>query len=257
VCDDGNRCNGISACVSGVCEQKIAPVTCAAQDRCHVAGSCIEETGVCTNPEKDCDDSNPCTVDECDPAVVGCYHYDVNCDDGKKYTIDTCDMQYGYCHHEVMKTWTDASSGSVLVWQLFGLSGTLKSKVWSYANKYCNENQPGLPGEGWRLPTISELRSIIRGCPNAEASGTCGVIDQCLSYSDCWSESCSGCLQDGGPANGCYWDPYLQGECILYWSSSQVDDEVYDAWAVSFEDGRIGYVGTGSFLGVRCVRDGP
>ena len=41
------------------------PVTCAAQDQCHVAGACNAATGTCTNPVKadgaSCNDGNACT----------------------------------------------------------------------------------------------------------------------------------------------------------------------------------------------------
>src|SRR2546428_13480650 len=63
-CDDGNMCNGISTCQSGVCTQTTPPVTCPASDPCHSAGTCNTSTGMCSNPAKTdgaaCDDGNTC-----------------------------------------------------------------------------------------------------------------------------------------------------------------------------------------------------
>jgi len=42
----------------------------------------------------DCDDSDPCTVDMCDPQT-GCQNTAINCDDGNACTADTCDPASG------------------------------------------------------------------------------------------------------------------------------------------------------------------
>lgn len=36
-----------------------------------------------------------------------------------------------------------------------------KRRKWEEAKKYCEENQAKLAGEGWRLPTVKELISIV------------------------------------------------------------------------------------------------
>jgi MYXO-CTERM domain-containing protein len=48
-CDDGDGCTENDTCEEGVCTQG-DPVTCQAQDACHLAGECSAETGECTNP---------------------------------------------------------------------------------------------------------------------------------------------------------------------------------------------------------------
>jgi subtilisin family serine protease len=98
-CNDGNPCNGVETCRSGMC----------------VAGTPLN-----------CDDANPCTADACNP-TAGCQHTPaangtvcsggdactvgntcqagictggtaVNCDDGDACTTDTCDPVAG-CQH--------------------------------------------------------------------------------------------------------------------------------------------------------------
>jgi formylglycine-generating enzyme required for sulfatase activity len=64
-CDDGDVCNGVESCEAGLCD----------------AGTIL-----------DCDDDNPCTLDECN-AQAGCQHteQDGPCDDGNPCTDgETC-----------------------------------------------------------------------------------------------------------------------------------------------------------------------
>jgi cysteine-rich repeat protein len=63
-CSDGNACTQVDTCQGGACTGT-NPVTCAAQDQCHVAGTCNPATGICSNPAKangsSCDDGDLCT----------------------------------------------------------------------------------------------------------------------------------------------------------------------------------------------------
>ena len=164
-------------------------------------------------------------------------------------------------------TWTDSSSG--LTWQY---PTAVNWMAWQEAMDYCSNLT--LDGGGWHLPTISELRSLIRDCPETETGGACGVTDSCLEMYECWGDSdvCNGC-KDGG----CNWDPALFSEnessCEpAYWSSSPYSIKVYgkedldpngpSAWGVGFGGGRITFdykddVGSRGKLKVRCVRPGP
>jgi hypothetical protein len=68
LCSDGNACNGTESCQSGACEPGTAP---------------------------DCQDSNHCTVDSCDP-TKGCAHEAAKggtCDDGDACT--GCELPAG------------------------------------------------------------------------------------------------------------------------------------------------------------------
>src|SRR5256885_6768324 len=49
-CDDGNMCNGISTCQSGVCTQTTPPVTCTATADEHTPEPYTPCNGICRHP---------------------------------------------------------------------------------------------------------------------------------------------------------------------------------------------------------------
>ncbi|MCX5895460.1 MAG: hypothetical protein NTZ51_06485 [Proteobacteria bacterium] len=59
--------------------------------------ACDPEEGYCTHTPK-CDDGDPCTTDTCDPNTGECTHTP-KCDDGDPCTTDTCDPNTGECTH--------------------------------------------------------------------------------------------------------------------------------------------------------------
>jgi len=140
-------------------------------------------------------------------------------------------------------TWTDQTSG--ITWQVTPPGVTM---VWSSANAYCTGLS--LDGGGWHLPTIDELRTLIRGCPATEDGGSCNVGEaDCLAMS-CKDEACDGC----GFCSVCYWPDEMQGPCDRYWSSSPVDDGGGPAWYAFFYSGRVGTDAVYYNNMVRCVR---
>ncbi|MBI5528066.1 MAG: SUMF1/EgtB/PvdO family nonheme iron enzyme [Deltaproteobacteria bacterium] len=146
--------------------------------------------------------------------------------------------------------WIDSTTG--LMWQ-----NPASDRTFTYdeAIVYCGDLY--LDGhDDWRVPTISELRSLIRGCPDTQTGGACGVTDSCLEDSCRW-QGCSGCLLLGGPGEGgCYWDAALRGPCYFYWSSSSYAGATSLAWYVFFFYGNVDYFVKPPTLWVRCVR-GP
>jgi formylglycine-generating enzyme required for sulfatase activity len=128
--------------------------------------------------------------------------------------------------------------------------------TWEDAKAYCDNLK--LAGyDDWRLPTISELRTLIRGCDATVTGGSCGVTDECLSYDDCWNDPCAGCDSLAGPGpGGAYWPDGITGEITWYWASSRLADIDYGAWGVDFGGG----VGGGYHVDysdrnfARCVR---
>jgi hypothetical protein len=144
--------------------------------------------------------------------------------------------------------WRDPASG--LTWQIKPAGAALN---WTNAIRYCKKLS--LDGhKDWRLPTISEFRGLIRGCPKTQADGSCGVTNTCLN-SNCRNDACNGCELKRGPgAGGAYWPAALAGKSGVYWSASPVADYGRDAWLADFDSG-----GVFNSYGVddgdaRCVR---
>lgn len=144
---------------------------------------------------------------------------------------------------ETGDTWTDPAT--CLTWQVAPSKTDLK---WHDANAYCVD--------GWRLPTISELRSLIRGCEATETGGPCEISDTCVDNLSCEDNGCL-CTDGGGPNNGCYCTAELDGECLDYWSSSAVTNIVYPhVWGVFYAAGLVKALDLDGDYGsyVRCVR---
>ena len=123
--------------------------------------------------------------------------------------------------------------------------------LWYAASTYCDELGPG-----WGLPTIDQLRTLVRNCSNAEPDGACGVTDpDCLSASSCHS-TCEACTHGLGPGvYGCYWVPSLSGFCGAYWSCSIDADDSLAAWCVMYETAFVSQDWRTNDAFVRCVRE--
>jgi hypothetical protein len=69
---------------------------CSDGDACTAPDLCGAD-GLCAGVDKDCDDKNPCTFDDCD-SKKGCQHYfwAIPCDDGKPCTVNDGCIQ-GFC----------------------------------------------------------------------------------------------------------------------------------------------------------------
>jgi len=114
-CDDGDACTRTDRCVAGVCTGG-NPVTCMAQDACHVAGRCDPATGTCTNPPATdgtgCDDGNPCTrSDACRDGI--CVGEDlVMCLPASPcHVAGTCDPGTGTCTSPFAEEGTECDDG--------------------------------------------------------------------------------------------------------------------------------------------------
>ncbi len=211
----------------------------------------------CEHEKTKClDDAEECLEDCHDPTDIGfnCVHtYDFEVETQSDY-LRCYGCNGGNCQSSE-GTWYDSSSG--LTWQNPPADSTMS---WEDAKDYCaNLSLDG--NNDWRLPSISELRSLIRGCPDTETGGNCNIDDDgCLEWL-CRDDSCTGCFNNDGPANGCYWPDEMEGPCSYskYWSSSPVEDHADYAWGVYFDLGEFIYgivyrAGIYYREDVRCVR---
>jgi len=130
-------------------------------------------------------------------------------------------------------------------------------RSWDEAVVWCESLSQG-GYDDWALPTISELRSFVRGSRNTMPWGCCGVEDDCLELACHGDTACYGPDESDGPgAGGCYWEPAAGGNCSAYWSSSSVADEPSQAWDVGFSYGNLNPQPKTSAAYVRCVRREP
>lgn len=228
-CDDGK------ACTSDTCNAAIGCGNIILAGYCLINGTCYTDGQ--TNPSNVC---KVCTTTTSSSAWSN-VKYGTACG-----TAGTC--QSGQCVGESVGPWTDPETN--LTWQNPPAEDTMN---WSNAKQYCSGL--ALDGGGWHLPSIGELRTLIRGCSDTVTGGACGVTDSCLSYSSCWSEgTCQSCSSGEGPTTGCYWPDEMQGNCGWYWSSSAIEDHTGFAFAVNFNSGDVLSGFGGSSNRVRCVQ---
>ncbi len=142
-----------------------------------------------------------------------------------------------------------SSSGSCTIMEDGNMWSPEASSImdWSDAIDYCN-NLTACGYSDWHLPTISELRTLIKNCSGTVTGGSCGVTDSCLSWDECRNDACSGCGYD---SDGKYSKLGATGE---FWSSSTRSGNPNSAWFVSFREGSVLYVYKSYNYYVRCVR---
>ncbi|MBW2699725.1 MAG: DUF1566 domain-containing protein [Deltaproteobacteria bacterium] len=127
------------------------------------------------------------------------------------------------------------------------------SMGWQNAFNYC-ETLSFDGHDDWRSPTIGELRSLVRGCPDTETNGPCGLTDDCLSYANCHDYNCDGCPLLEGPSEGCYWPDGMQGTCGYYHSSS-LRTGTSLVWSLNFSYADFAsHTETGVSTYARCIR---
>lgn len=134
-------------------------------------------------------------------------------------------------------SWTDHGG---LQWSAMALDTSMS---WAGAQEYC-------AGLGGRLPTLSELRTLIQNCAATQVGGECKAADDCLSFATCWSPKCVECT----PADDGRYSAF--GDTDKLWSASELSDDTGSAWVVGFELGGINNGGSkkNDSTAVRCVK---
>lgn len=250
----------MGCCSQGECLEGTAGLACGAGgndcQNCELlAMSCVNhecqsvcEDGLCNESESPCsceeDCGSPCAGKDC--GDDGCGGACGECIDKQECVANVCVPVTPY--------WKDPETG--LEWENWEAPPPWAESglTWAEANQYCA--QLTLDGGGWQLPTVDELRTLIRGCPGTETGGSCNVsTGDCLGW-QCRNTACNGC-NGPGPSNSLFWPPQLQGyQWYLHtcWSSTAVSDYQAEAWEVEFDWGRVQNLDKDQTISVRCVR---
>lgn len=211
----------------------------------------------CWQPVDPCD-PNPClnvanSTQEC--IETGDTTYACKCNSGYNWTGSACTSSgsstFPECSTADVTPCYDSTSH--LTWS----KKADTPYTWSDAGTYCDNLTEGGYSD-WRLPNISELRTLIKNCSGTQMpGGTCGVIDtgnsstSCLSYNSCWTESaCYSCSSDSTGGHSKF------GETGVFWSSSTLSDYTDYAWIVNFGYGNVSFnfFKADNYYYVRCVR---
>lgn len=151
-------------------------------------------------------------------------------------------------------------SATKLVWS----ASNGKNAKWAEAKTHCDNLTDG-GFKNWRMPTISELRTLVRNCQKTATGGLCKVTDECTaSYSSanpqCYNiDLCTsttnaiGIERCGDQTDGSY---SLLGDASVYlWSSSEPDEDHDKAWYIYFKNTNILNQKKTLTGQIRCVRE--
>lgn len=117
---------------------------------------------------------------------------------------------------------------------------------WDEAVKYC-ENLREKGRSDWRLPTLTELRTLIKNCPSTQHGGTCRAGCPCPHFGNCGDDGCGGCP----PAHGRY-SEFEDSEGL--WSASVKNGAGDDVWHVNFKTASILFIEKSESIRARCFR---
>lgn len=127
-------------------------------------------------------------------------------------------------------------------------------KTWEDADAYCNELTEG-GYTNWRLPKISELRTLVKDCAATESGGTCNISDIGSSNTLSSSSLAQSCYNECTGGDDFVSGQYSRlGDDIAFWSSSADSANSDYVWYLNFYYAQIYYTSKTSNLNVRCVR---
>ena len=245
-----DQCHGKEGCTSHIEPSQNASKGCIINGE-EINTSCptgyIWNGSACVNP---CD-PNPCTsiTNSNGTCITNVLNHLCGCKSGYYWKDSSC-TKLPECSTSSSTPCKDPASGltwssaATLTWEA---QSTQSALTWDKAVDYCNNLTEGGYSD-WHLPTISELRTLIRNCPAMQSGAGCEVTDSCLSWSDCYSGTCSGCESD---SSGKY--SKLEDSSWL-WSSSVPSDRDNLAVGVNFSLGNVTNDYKSNSYYVRCVR---
>ncbi|NUN16162.1 MAG: hypothetical protein HUU55_21255, partial [Myxococcales bacterium] len=191
-CDDGDACTDGDTCVDGSCASGSA-LDCDDSNLCTNDG-CDPATG-CTTTAVNCGDNNACTIDLCLPAT-GCVHSPVPCNDGTACTTDGCDPDAGCTFTPIVCDDDDVCTSD-------GCSAALGC---TFAPINCNDNNactidsctPGIGCVSTPITCNDNNVCTTDGCNPATGCTTTPI--NCSDDDACTTDSCH-------PVTGCFTTP--------------------------------------------------
>jgi hypothetical protein len=159
------------------------------------------------------------------------------------YRIKNKDGKWGFWNSvpEFIQKWPETKLEN-LSWSKISEEEMNRNSAVEYCENLNEDNH-----SDWTLPTISQLRTLIKNCPATETIGECKVTDNCLSWGKCKKGVCEGC---SNKSDGRY---SKFGDLGGFWSSS-AESSGDNAWNVDFNDGSVNSYYKGYNYAVRCVR---
>ncbi len=130
-----------------------------------------------------------------------------------------------------------------------------KKGSWAAAYAYCDALTVGGVAPGaWRMPSIDELRTLVRNRAAVQPGGSCKVCSACAA--PCVASTCdTGCNGGAGSSSCLFAPPELGSDCTNpfdQWSSTEVSNHPGSHWSLTFYSASLYTVATEG--GVRCVR---
>lgn len=244
---DLTTCGTNQVCLGGsCCTRQCTGKTCG-DDQC--GGTC----GTCS-PHFACQSGKCVCVPQCTGTPCGsdgCGETCGTCESGETCKSGKCWTALGF-NDNLDGTITDPGTG--LMWEQWPGLGTYSAAV----GRCADLNKAG--HSNWSLPTISELRSLSKGCPDTAPNGPCPADDGCKpDIYTCYDwDTCSGCNVGDGPGpGGTYHDGVFALAAAQHWSSTRSSvGATTVVFGFSPSDASVYYTplnGT-STARVRCVR---
>ena len=116
---------------------------------------------------------------------------------------------------------------------------------WDSAVSYCNSLTEG-GNDDWKLPNISQLRTLVQNCSGTVTNGSCKVTSSCTSTS-CYSDNCY-CRPDSTGGNSKF------GSTNELWSSTAISDKSGYVWSLQYSRAQTIQAAKSNSNYVRCVR---